>query len=46
MTTNVSGFITGSPVIDHYGDLVVSRLASSPIPTCLPTTSESEERQC
>ncbi len=24
VTTNVSGFITGSPIIDHYGDLVVS----------------------
>ena len=25
MTTNVSNFIMGSPIIDHYGDLVVSK---------------------
>ena len=25
MTTNVSNFIMGSPLIDHYGDLVVSK---------------------
>jgi hypothetical protein len=24
VTTNVSNFIMGSPIIDHYGDLVVS----------------------
>ena len=24
VTTNVSGFILGSPTIDHYGDMVVS----------------------
>ncbi|ORX40701.1 Oxysterol-binding protein-domain-containing protein [Kockovaella imperatae] len=24
VTTNISGFITGSPVIDHYGDLIVT----------------------
>lgn len=25
VTTNVSGFILGSPTIDHYGDMIVSR---------------------
>ena len=29
VTTNVSGFIVGSPTIDHYGDMKV-RLASFP----------------
>lgn len=24
VTTNVSGFILGSPTIDHYGDMIVS----------------------
>lgn len=24
VTTNVSNFIMGSPIIDHYGDLVIS----------------------
>jgi hypothetical protein len=26
VTTNVSGFILGSPTIDHYGDMIVRRL--------------------
>ena len=26
VTTNVSGFILGSPTIDHYGDMIVSHL--------------------
>ena len=26
VTTNVSGFILGSPTIDHYGDMVVRLL--------------------
>lgn len=26
VTTNVSNFIMGTPIIDHYGDLVVSEL--------------------
>lgn len=25
VTTNISGFILGSPTIDHYGDMIVSR---------------------
>lgn len=25
VTTNVSGFILGSPTIDHYGDMIVRR---------------------
>jgi oxysterol-binding protein 1 len=25
VTTNVSGFILGSPTIDHYGDMIVSK---------------------
>jgi oxysterol-binding protein 1 len=29
VTTNISGFIIGSPTIDHYGDMVVSTLRSS-----------------
>jgi hypothetical protein len=27
VTTNISGFILGSPTIDHYGDMVVSDFA-------------------
>lgn len=26
VTTNISGFILGSPTIDHYGDMVVRSL--------------------
>jgi hypothetical protein len=26
VTTNVSGFILGSPTIDHYGDMIVSEI--------------------
>lgn len=29
VTTNVSGFIVGSPTIDHYGDMTVKELNSS-----------------
>ena len=29
VTTNVSGFILGSPTIDHYGDMTVRAPASS-----------------
>jgi oxysterol-binding protein 1 len=28
VTTNVSGFILGSPTIDHYGDMVVRSIPS------------------
>lgn len=28
VTTNVSGFILGSPTIDHYGDMTVSSLTA------------------
>ena len=27
VTTNVSGFILGSPTIDHYGDMTVKHLS-------------------
>ena len=30
VTTNVSGFILGSPTIDHYGDMVVRTLCQHP----------------
>jgi oxysterol-binding protein 1 len=33
VTTNVSGFILGSPTIDHYGDMVVRGHADSPSAT-------------
>ena len=29
VTTNVSGFILGSPTIDHYGDMIVSSRSRS-----------------
>ena len=29
VTTNISGFIVGSPTIDHYGDMVVRILTSA-----------------
>jgi len=29
VTTNVSNFIMGTPIIDHYGDLVVSELSGT-----------------
>lgn len=33
VTTNISGFILGSPTIDHYGDMTVRvTLASPPMP--------------
>ena len=32
VTTNVSGFILGSPTIDHYGDMVVRLFAASNSP--------------
>jgi hypothetical protein len=30
VTTNISGFILGSPTIDHYGDMVVGYCFSLP----------------
>ena len=30
VTTNISNFIMGSPLIDHYGDLTVSKLLPHP----------------
>lgn len=32
VTTNVSGFILGSPTIDHYGDMIVCLSRISTIP--------------
>lgn len=34
VTTNVSGFILGSPTIDHYGDMVVRSLPVFSTPVC------------
>jgi oxysterol-binding protein 1 len=33
VTTNVSGFILGSPTIDHYGDMIVRSLGILGCPT-------------
>ena len=33
VTTNISGFILGSPTIDHYGDMIVRALYIKPCHT-------------
>jgi Oxysterol-binding protein len=44
--TNVSGFILGSPTIDHYGDMMVcvaSSLQTVPLSDVLVTGSEPQD---
>ena len=41
VTTNVSGFILGSPTIDHYGDMIVRSFRTS----SLPRTHLSQDHQ-
>lgn len=50
VTTNVSGFILGSPTIDHYGDMVVCAWFSRPLGrdahTILQITNHRTNDQC
>lgn len=41
VTTNVSGFILGSPTIDHYGDMIVSLAHSNHFRYFLPLMNET-----
>jgi len=45
VTTNVSNFIMGSPIIDHYGDLIVSKYSSDEVGAQADSSSKSQNRR-